>query len=219
MNRKIGVSVCCCNRILRESIARILTHRPDFQAVILPLADTAAPAEFPSASTDVAVLDSISFFVTHKSNICRLRPDGTAVRGVLVAMEDDKKQFLTAVRHGASGYVLQDASAMDVVGGIRAVARGEAVCPPRMAKFLFDYVAGRSAEAHNSKVRIESNLTRREQELVPLLGKGLTNKEIAAHLNLSEETVKSHVHRIIRKVGAEDRRSAFESCQANGLDT
>ena len=218
MNRKIGVSVCCCNRILRESIARILTHRPDFQAVILPLVDSASSAEFPSASTDVVVLDSISFFVAHKSSICRLRSDGTPVRGVLVAMEDDKKQFLTAVRHGALGYVLQDASAMDVVGGIRAVARGEAVCPPRMAKFLFDFVAGNPAGTRNSKMRFESNLTRREQELVPLLGKGLTNKEIAAHLNLSEETVKSHVHRILRKVGAEDRRSAFESCQANGLD-
>jgi DNA-binding NarL/FixJ family response regulator len=192
--------------------------KSDFHAMILRLVDGSLPAEFPPACSDVVVLDSIPFFATHKSSICRLRSDGTPVRGLLVAMEDDKDQFLAAVRHGASGYILQDASAMEVVTGIRAVAQGEAVCPLKMAKFLFDYVASHSAAARNSKTCIESKLTRREQELVPLIGQGLTNKEIAVHLNLSEETVKSHMHRILRKVGVENRRSAFEACQANNPD-
>jgi DNA-binding NarL/FixJ family response regulator len=56
-------------------------------------------------------------------------------------------------------------------------------------------------------------LTRREQQLIPLIGRGMTNKEIAAQFGLSEETVKNHVHRILRKVGVEDRRGVFEACQ------
>jgi DNA-binding NarL/FixJ family response regulator len=94
---------------------------------------------------------------------------------------------------------------MDVIVAIRAVALGEAVCPPRMTRELFDYVAALSNRRHKSEALREKQLTRREQELVPLIGNGLTNKEIAARLNVSEETIKSHVHRILRKVGAENR--------------
>jgi DNA-binding NarL/FixJ family response regulator len=60
-------------------------------------------------------------------------------------------------------------------------------------------------------------LSRREQELVGLIQQGLTNKEIASRLNLSEQTVKNHVHRILRKVGAQDRLSIVEVCRNQGL--
>jgi DNA-binding NarL/FixJ family response regulator len=60
-------------------------------------------------------------------------------------------------------------------------------------------------------------LTNREQQLVPMIGRGMTNKEIAAQLSLSEQTVKNHVHRILRKTGVEDRLSVFEACQTRTL--
>jgi DNA-binding NarL/FixJ family response regulator len=60
-------------------------------------------------------------------------------------------------------------------------------------------------------------LTRREQELVPLIDRGLTNKEIANHLHLSEQTIKNHVHRILHKVGAENRLSVSEACRSRHL--
>ena len=125
---------------------------------------------------------------------------------------------MKAVRNGVLGYVLQDASAVDVVSAVRAVAQGEAVCPPRMTRALFDYVARLSNRARNANASTEKNLTRREQELVPMIGNGLTNKEIAARLNLSEETIKSHIHRILRKVGVEDRRGVFEACRTIELE-
>jgi len=133
-------------------------------------------------------------------------------------MEEDKQQFLKAIRKGVQGYILQDASAADLVSAVRAVAHGAAVCPPRLTRILFDVIRGRSKEPLDGNRPATNTLTRREQELVPLIGKGMTNKEIAAKLNLSEETIKSHIHRMLRKVGAENRRGVFEACQTEGQE-
>ena len=72
-------------------------------------------------------------------------------------------------------------------------------------------------ELPNSRKRVKWGLTRREQELIPLIGRGLSNKEIANFLNLSEQTIKNHIHRILRKVGVPDRLSVFEACQMEAL--
>lgn len=135
-----------------------------------------------------------------------------ARRPLLLAMEDDPVQFLRAVRRGALGYVLQDASAADVVTGIRAVAEGQAVCPPQFIRLLFDYVASQKDEMPSSMRRRRWGLTRREQQLIPLIERGLSNKEIAGYFHLSEQTVKNHVHRILRKIGVPDRLSIAEAC-------
>lgn len=102
---------------------------------------------------------------------------------------------------------------MDVVSAIRAVAEGQAACPPRYARLLFDLVAVQAPELPNSRRHGQWGLTRREQQLIPLIGRGLSNKEIANHFTLSEQTVKNHIHRIMRKVGVSDRLSIFEACQ------
>jgi len=137
------------------------------------------------------------------------------LKALLIGMEEDEETFLKAVSAGAAGYVLKDASAMDVVAAIRAVARDEAVCPPRLCRSLFRYVAGTCASLPNMRVKSQLGLTRRQQQLVPLLAQGLTNKEIAVQLNLSEQTIKNHVHRMLQKVGADDRLSVVEMVKVN----
>jgi DNA-binding CsgD family transcriptional regulator len=114
-----------------------------------------------------------------------------------------------AVRAGVSGYLLNDASAADVIAAIRAVSRGEAVCPAQLCKVLFDSVAG-SSKSIPSVRNIGLRLTRRQQELLPMIARGQTNKEIASYLNLSEQTVKNHIHRMLRKMGANDRLQITE---------
>jgi DNA-binding NarL/FixJ family response regulator len=69
----------------------------------------------------------------------------------------------------------------------------------------------------NFQIRASLGLTRREQQLVQMIGLGLTNKEIAAQLNLSEQTVKNHVHRMLRKAGASDRLAVVELCRTQGM--
>jgi DNA-binding NarL/FixJ family response regulator len=215
---KINVFVLCCNRLLRESVARILNKKADFQINIPPSIDCLLSAKISSnsgSSASVLILDSLQAMAS--ANVHRVRTEIAGIKCLLVAMDDDEEQFLAAIRHGASGYVLQDASAVDVVNAVRAVAQGDAVCPPRLARVLFEYVASDGKKHSVSRVSSRLSLTRREQQLLPLISRGLTNKEIASHFSLSEQTVKNHIHRILRKVGVESRLGVLEAYENQSL--
>jgi DNA-binding NarL/FixJ family response regulator len=215
---KISVAVISSNRLLRESIAHVLTNKRDFEVLTSqPPGPPPASLDSPSAP-DVWVSDSLECFLDNCTRWRDRRHNG--VPGcVLVAMQDDPKQFLTAVSHGVLGYVLQEASALDIVAAIRGVAQGEAICPAHLARVLFDYVASRRNDVHGGRVAKQFRLTRRERQLVPLVGRGLTNKEIAVELNLSEQTIKSHIHRILRKTGVEGRFAISAACEAEPIGT
>ncbi len=211
MGSKAKVFALCCNRLLRESIARILSKKTDLEIIASRAPGSASREEILASGTDILVLDSMQFLFGNPPpalpNLSR------SLACVLVAMENDHNRFLTAIRGGVRGYVLQDASAADVVSAIRTVAEGQVVCPPEYMQVLFDFVATQTEELPNSQRRAKWGLTRREQQLIPLIGRGLSNKEIANYLSLSEQTVKNHIHRILRKVGVSSRLSVFEVCQ------
>ena len=214
MVSRTNVLIFCCNRLLRESVARILGKKPDFAITIPQTGSDKAGREIAERDADVIVLDSLQLLQEASGG----QPQGRRSQNyLLVAMEDDQKSFLTAIRLGALGYVLQDASAVEVVNAIRAVAHGEGICPPRYIRLLYDYFLARTAGSPNGHVRLRLGLTRREQQLIPLIERGMTNKEIASHLNLSEQTVKNHVHRILRKVGVNDRLSVVEAVQTQTM--
>jgi len=97
------------------------------------------------------------------------------------------------------------------------VTEGEAVCPPSLCLDLFDYVCQQSRLLPNFRVKQQLGLTRREQQLVEMIGRGLTNKEIAQQLNVAEQTIKNHVHRMLRKVGVNDRLAVVDLCRTQGL--
>jgi DNA-binding NarL/FixJ family response regulator len=146
--------------------------------------------------------------------IPELRKQLPEVRVLLIGMEPDPPAFLRAIRAGVLGYVLKDASSMDVALAVRSVAKNEAVCPPSLCRVLFEYVASPQTEATCLQARHPFGLPRREQQLVEMMGRGLTNKEIATQLNLSDQTVKNRVHRVLQKVGAGDRIEAAEICRS-----
>lgn len=217
MDKKVEVLILFNNRLAREAIARILSTKPDLRVMAAQPITSTSIEEAVNSEANVLVLDSLQLLLNYSPTTPQPRTDIQPIKCVLVAMEDDEKKFLTAVRHGALGYVLQDAAATDVVAAIRGVARGEAVCPPQYTRSLFKYVASMTGDLPKSRRRARLGLTSRERQLVPMIGRGMTNKEIAAQLSLSEQTVKNHVHRILRKAGVGDRLSAFEACQPRTL--
>jgi len=158
-----------------------------------------------AARPGIVLLDSIGPVLSEARFVATLQNAIPGVRVAMIDMEPDPQTFLRAVREGVVGYVLKDASAVEVAGMIRAVAAGEAVCPSIFSMDLFRVVQGRLLNSATNR-----GLSRREQQLVALLRERLTNKEIAARLNLSEQTVKNHVHRMLRKVGAPDRLAIVE---------
>jgi DNA-binding NarL/FixJ family response regulator len=167
----------------------------------------------------VILCDSLAAALSSDGLLLDLRRNLPNVKILMFGMDCDPEKFLIAVHHGVTGYVLKDASAAEVAGAIRAVAQGESVCPPSLCRVLFDHVASSGAWQPGMQVRKNLGLTRREQQLVQLVSEGLTNKEIAARLYLSEQTVKNHLRRMLRKAGASDRLEAVEWWRAQGFWT
>jgi DNA-binding NarL/FixJ family response regulator len=196
------------NRLLREALGRLCRKRPDLQVVGAGGRNDLQLGQFQEQQCDVLVFD----FLDHKwlsGKWVTKEQSSSNARILLVGMEDDEDRFLEAVKAGASGYLLKDASASDVIAGIRASFRGEAVCPSKLCSALFDWV-GRLSRGETIQSTPHPKLTIRQQQLVGLVARGLTNKEIAARLNLSEFTVRNHIHRILKLVDAGTRREAVD---------
>jgi len=201
------------NRLLREVLVRVLEKKSDIRVVGASAYSPEVHEKIIAARPTIIVLDSSGLALPKLSLISALQDSIPGARIVMVDMESDEATFLRAVREGVVGYVLKDASAMEVAGTIRAVAGGEAVCPAALSMALFRSVARQGNAAFTPALGSELGLSRREQQLVELLRERLTNKEIAAQLNLSEQTLKNHVHNILRKVGASDRLTIVERCE------
>ena len=202
------------NRLLREALVRLLRKRPDLTIVGQSGQTDLTIQDVLDSNCDVLVIGSFqsnwlpaSFTLETVTQL--------DLKIVLIGMDAEEDQFLATVRAGVTGYLLKDASASDVVTAVRAVARGEAVCPPQLCHTLFRFVAHMAKEMPPQSA-FKPDLTLRQQQLVALVAKGLTNKEIAAHLNLSEYTVRNHIHRILKQVDAESRSEAVETIRACG---
>jgi two-component system, NarL family, response regulator DevR len=215
--QKVAVFLVAENRLLREALTRILDKKSDFAVVGAYAFSPPVVEQIITAHPDVLVMDSFTAATAHVEMIREARCRVPALKVVLIGMDSDEQAFLRSVREGAMGYVLKDASALEVVAAVRAVASGEGVCPPQLCAALFRYVARQWNQVPSFQVKVSLGLTTRQQQLVLLIGRGLTNKEIATQLQLAEQTVRNHVHRMLRKVGANDRLAVVELCRMQGL--
>ena len=206
------------NRLLREALLRILAKKDDIHVVGAGSYGPAVLEQIISTRANVVVLDSISPVLAEPGLVRELHRWNAAIRVVMVGMEADEGVFFRVVQAGAVGYILKDASALEVARTIRAVAAGEAVCPALFSDVLFQWVARHRPAIPSLHLKNRLGLSRREQQLVGLIQTGLTNKEMASRLNLSEQTVKNHVHRMLRKVGAPDRLAIVEACRNEGVN-
>jgi DNA-binding NarL/FixJ family response regulator len=213
MLQRIDVFLVTENRLLREALMRIFGEKSDLCLVGATALSPYIVKEVAASGAHVLLSDSSASILSDLQIIPELRTAAPHLRVVLIGMEADSTTFVKAVRAGVLGYVLKDASSADVAAAVRSVAKNEAVCPPTLCRTLFDYVAAPQLQGTCLQAKHPFGLTRREQQLVEMMGRGLTNKEIASQLNLSEQTVKNHVHRVLQKVGAGDRLEAVELCR------
>ena len=190
---------------MRETLAKLLIKRGDFYVCgVSPFVPDIARS-IGDAGTDVLILDSVTTRLSDCSLVSEILGQFPDIKIVLIDMDNDPEVFLDCVRAGAVGYFLEDASAAEVLAGVQAIARGRAICPPELSLCLFRAFSRQWTALPNARIKLELGLTRRQQQLIPLIAQGLTNKEIAAQLNLSEGTVKNHIHEILKRVGASDR--------------
>jgi len=204
------------NRLLREALIRLLRKRSDLVVVDHDGAAETTTCQLLATQFDVLVIDSFQV-MWPAAKIARETGGRPAFKAILIGMEPDEDLFIAAVRSGVMGYLLNDASASDLVAAVRSVHRGEAVCPPQLCSVLFRFVAHVVEEIPDKRSASRPDLTLRQQQLIALVAKGLTNKEIASRLNLSEFTVRNHIHRILKQVDAGSRSEAVETIRAHGF--
>jgi two-component system, NarL family, nitrate/nitrite response regulator NarL len=205
------------NRLLRESLSRLLRKKSDISVVGEYGSTVGAIQQVAESRCEILLLDDATTSRINPNLVVQILETVPGLKIILIGVDNNVESFLHAVRCGAVGYLLREASAMDVLAAVRAVARGEAVCPPQLTLSLFQYFAKQGRGVSYFRTRAELGLTRRQHQLVSFVAKGWTNKEIASTLNLSEQTVKNHMHRILRQVNAGDRYEAVETIRAFGL--
>jgi two-component system NarL family response regulator len=137
----------------------------------------------------------------------RIRHAQPGTRVVMLTGSEDEEDLFAAVRVGATGYLLKEVAINEVAGAVRAVARGQALITPSMATKLlgeFNVLSRRVDAGHDAAPR----LTDRESEVLRLVAKGMSNKEIAAELVIAENTAKNHVRNILEKLQLRSRMEA-----------
>jgi len=214
-NSPVRVFLSIGNRLLREALVRLFRKKGGF--LIAGQSDHEQLRDWKPLIPicDVLVIDGFDTDWCVSSEPSESF-DGHPMKVLLIGMDDDPEQFFAAVRAGITGYLLKDASACDVLTGVRAASRSQAVCPPNLNFALFRHVATLHRQATPLHRESRPDLTLRQQQLVALVAKGLTNKEIASYLNLSEFTVRNHIHRIFKQVDAGSRSEAVETVRAHG---
>ncbi len=214
---RVSVFLVAENRLLRESLTRILDKKNEIAVVgAYPFSPLLAN-EIASAAPRVLLFDSFTADVLHLQFIREVQRRIPKIKVVMIGMDEEPQIFLQAIREGVAGYVLEDAPSMEIIAAVQSVMKGRAVCPVELCSCLFQQVAGSWNQMPTFKVKCNLGLTNREQQLVFLLGRGMTNKEIASQLQLAEQTVRNHVHHMLRKLGATDRLAVVEMCRTEGL--
>jgi DNA-binding NarL/FixJ family response regulator len=203
------------NRVLRESLARLLCNSGkgcvEVCGVFPCTADLAD--RVPASSPDVLITEVSPSVSPHGGLLRQILSMSKGTKALIVDMKDDEQLFFEAVREGAIGFVLRDCSVRDVLTAVQCLARGEPFCPPSLCMKLLQYISEWRYRGPSVEVRLQLGLTRRQQEIAPLLAEGFTNKEIACKLNLSERTIKNHVHSMLRRTGAKDRLAVADQAR------
>ena len=201
-NRKITVAIIDDNRLVREALTAMLNRLPDVRVISLDGDETTLPA---AKKPQVLLLDvglrdqdSLGLALALKTQ----HPESRIIVMDLLPVNEEIVEFVNA---GVSGFVLKDASFDEFVATIRSVAAGEKVLPPRMTESLFSQIAKEAGSRGGGAVLEDVRMTRREREVIDLIGEGLSNKEIAQRLNIATHTVKSHVRNVMEKLALHTR--------------
>ncbi|MDG4779417.1 response regulator transcription factor [Micromonospora sp. WMMD961] len=143
-------------------------------------------------------------------------PATAGTRVIILTTFDLDEYVYGALRAGASGFLLKDTPPADLLTGIRVVAAGEGLLAPTVTRRLIDEFA-RRPEPTRPLPRHLDGVTEREREVLALIARGLSNAELATHLSLSQATVKTHVGRLLTKLGVRDRAQLVIVAYETGL--
>jgi len=206
----ISVLVVDDHSMLRAGLQQLLASTSDIEVVGLAVNGAEAIELAELMNPDVILMDLQMPVMDGVAATAALREAHPEIAVVIVTSFSDRDRIVGAIDAGAVGYLLKDASPDEILAGVRAAARGESPLHPRAARELL------SARAEGpSRVRVE--LTARETEVLGLVRQGLSNKQIARRLGITERTVKAHLTSCFQRIGVLDRTQAAVWAERNGV--
>jgi DNA-binding NarL/FixJ family response regulator len=211
----IRVLIADDEKLMRSGLRAILAAEPDIEVAGEAGDGLEAIASAERLRPDVVLMDVRMPNLDGLAATERLVARAEGVRVVMLTTFDLDEYVYAALRAGASGFVLKDAPADQLLTAIRVVAEGEALLAPSITRRLIAEYARRPRAAGRPDQL--SELTERELEVMRLMAGGLSNAEIAEHLIVGEATIKTHVSRILAKLGLRDRTQAVVLAYESGL--
>ncbi len=199
--KKLRIVIADDHGILRDSLAALLETQKDMQVVGLAASGRDALHLVEQRSPDVLVLDLIMPEPDGFEVLRMLDRSGQRVATVVLTASENRADYVQVVQLGARGLVLKGDPPEKLFGAIRAVAAGELAFSEDIAKQVVAAMAGASREDGGALKRLSD----RERQIAALVARGLKNRDIAAELRISENTVKRHLQSIFDKTGARDR--------------
>ena len=211
----IRVLIADDERLVRAGFRRILDDESDIQVVGEAGDGEEAVARATEYRPDVVLMDMRMPIVNGIAATRRIVTDESAPRVLVLTTFDLDEYVYSALQAGASGFLLKDAPEEQLLAAIRVVSAGGALFSPAVTRRLIDEFS-RRREVTERDASIEA-LTPRENEVLLLVARGMSNAEIAAELVVSEHTAKTHVARILGKLGLRDRAQAVVVAYESGL--
>ena len=216
----IRIAILHSNQIFRESLGCCLA-----QVESISVTHTASRHEETGEVLRSHRLDLliVEFGLLRRDGVdhsARMGALSSEVKTLVIDVPDTESDILYCIESGgASGYLLRNASVEDLVNNIKAIARGETLCSPRIASLTFCRMSRLAHQREDVRAASRLGLTRREAEIVALIENGLSNKDIAVRLQIEVSTVKNHIHNILDKAHLHDRHSLVEYVKQQHVTT
>jgi DNA-binding NarL/FixJ family response regulator len=213
----IRVAIVDDQALMRDGFGMILDAQPDIE-VVGDAENGRSGVELCQRTRPDVVLMDIRMPVLDGIEATRLIvcDEGLDTKVLVLTTFDLDEYVYAALRAGASGYLLKDTPAKELVAAIRVIAQGDALLSPSVTRRLIEEFAQRP-EPEAVTLSLPDDLTDREREALELLAHGLSNREIAARMYIGEATAKTHVSRLLTKLGVRDRVQAVVLAYETGL--
>jgi DNA-binding NarL/FixJ family response regulator len=213
----ISIVVADDHEVVRAGFAALLDTQPDFTVLGTAADGAEAVLACRERCPDVALMDVRMPGMDGIEATRLLTSSGSGPRVLILTTFDLDEYVYDALRAGASGFLLKDVTAERLFDAVRVIAAGDALLAPSVTRRLIGEFARLRPHGGAEPASALSALTPRETEVLRLIAEGLSNAEIAARLVVTEETVKTHVSRVLGKLGLRDRTQAVVMAYESGL--
>ncbi|MEV4437781.1 response regulator transcription factor [Streptomyces sp. NPDC049577] len=202
--------------LIRTALQMVITDSPDIEVVAEAGTGAEAVELAVGAGPDVVVMDIRMPGMDGIEATRRIVAGPSTAHVLVLTTFDDDESVYGALRAGAAGFLVKDMAVDDILAAIRVVAAGDALIAPSVTRRLIRDFAGRPTPATRKRGALAA-ITDREREVLGLVGTGLSNSEIAAHLRISVATAKTYVTRLLSKLDARDRVQLVIIAYESGL--